>query len=291
MTDIQLENTTKLPDASPLHEINQHFHAQLEILRASMRKKLDEGSVPVVVRLDSRLVLALGNKRTVLNINETYFHQLKALTHLPILLFLAARNNIDTAAISTEVQEALSELQNGIHLPSSTLSIIQKAVTSLVDSSQWPALEFSAVRQYNDALQPAFQALIALAAKDEVEETLTALRQIEALVDDEKRWKQTFYVVCAGHQPRYKHLAKLLFGRWIFELTASSSEVEHRLLYGESLESVEAARELVVTRLVNSEIGDAFLKSPLAMNQDVLGEAGEIAVNNAFSAGTKSPHG
>jgi hypothetical protein len=169
------------------------------------------------------------------------------------------------------------------------LSIIEKAVTSLVNTSQWPVLEFSAVRHYNDALQPAFQALIALAARDEVEQTLTALRQLEATVDDDKRWKQTFYVICGGHQPRYKNLAKRLFRRWIFELTESSSEVEQRLLYGESLESVEAARELVVTRLVNREIGDAFLQSPLAMNQDVLGEAGEMAVNNAFSKAAESP--
>lgn len=290
MTGIQMDDTAALPDTNPLHEINQHFHAQLEVLRVSMRKELDEGRIPVVVRLDSRLVLAVGNKRTIHNINDTYFHQLKAVAHIPILLFLAARNNIDTATITTEVQEALSELQNGIHLPSSILSIIQDAATSLINTSQWPTLEFSAVRNYNNALQPAFQTLIALAAKDEVEKTLGALRQLEAAIDDEQRWKQTFYVVCEGHQPRYKHLATRLFRRWIYELTESSSEVEQRLLYGESLESVEAARELVVTRLVNSEIGDAFLKSPLAMNQDVLGEAGEIAVNNAFSTAVESPH-
>lgn len=290
MTNIQLEDTTKRPDAYPLHDINQHFHDQLEELRTSMRKKLDDGNIPVVVRLDSRLILALGDKRTILNVNDTYFHQLKAVAHLPIMLFLAARNNGDTAAISTEVQEALSQLQNGDCLPPSTLSIMQDAVTSLTDDSQWPILEFSAVRQYNEALQPAFQALITQAAKDEVEQTLKALHTLEALVDDDKRWKQTFYVICAGHQPRYKQLAKVLFRRWVFEATASSTEVEQRVLYGESLESVAAALELVATRLVNSDIGDAFLKSPLAMNQDVLGEAGEIAVNNAFSTEAQAIH-
>jgi|AZIJ01.1.fsa_nt_gi hypothetical protein len=290
MTNIQLEDTTKRPDAYPLYDINQHFHDQLEELRTSMRKKLDDGNIPVVVRLDSRLILALGDKRTILNVNDTYFHQLKAVAHLPIMLFLAARNNGDTAAISTEVQEALSQLQNGDCLPPSTLSIMQEAVTSLTDDSQWPILEFSAVRQYNEALQPAFQALITQAAKDEVEQTLKALHTLEALVDDDKRWKQTFYVICAGHQPRYKQLAKVLFRRWVFEATASSTEVEQRVLYGESLESVAAALELVATRLVNSDIGDAFLKSPLAMNQDVLGEAGEIAVNNAFSTEAQAIH-
>lgn len=255
-----------------------------------MRQKLDEASIPVVVRLDSRLVLALGNKRTVLTINESYFHQLKAVAHIPILLFLAARNNADITAITTEVQHALSELQSAVQLPASILSIIDEAVTSLINTSQWPILEFSAVRHYNDALQPAFQPLIALAARDEVEQTLKGLQRFGAEVDDEQRWKQTFYVVCAGHQPRYKQLAKLVFRRWILELTESSDEVEQRVLYGESLESVEAARELVVTRLVNREIGDAFLKSPLAMNQDVLGEAGEIAVESVFSAEALSPH-
>ena len=82
----------------------------------------------------------------------------------------------------------------------------------------------------------------------------------------------------------------MLFRRWVFEATASSTEVEQRVLYGESLESVAAALELVATRLVNSDIGDAFLKSPLAMNQDVLGEAGEIAVNNAFSTEAQAIH-
>lgn len=260
------------------------------MLADSMRERLDDGRVPVVVRLDSRVILALGRKRTVLEINQFHYHQLKALAHIPLLLFLASYNDVDVHGTRTEVEEAMAELRRDPHLPAPILSVIQAAVTSLFESPQWPSLGYSAVRQYNEALQPAFQALIALAARDEAQHTLKALQQLEAAVDDEQLWKQTFYVVCGGHQPRYKQLAKLVCQRWVWRKTESSAEVEQRVLYGESLESVESARELVATRLVDSVVGDAFLNSPLSMNQDVLGEAGKIAIDEAFSAEAEAPH-
>ena len=186
--------------------------------------------------------------------------------------------------IRAAVVDTLLELQSDENLPDTILATIQEAASRLFESPHWPALEFSAVRQFNEELQPAFQSLIALAARDEAAQTLSALHRLKSTVCNESLWKQTFYVVCAGHQPRYKQLCKLLLRRWVFEQTQSSTEVEQRVIYGEALESVNAARELVVNRLVNGLIGDAFLHSPLSMNQDVLGEAGEMAVESAFRA-------
>lgn len=286
MTDIKLADDAERPQSAPLSELNQLFHTQLDALAGSMREQLDSGSIPVIVRLDSRLVLALGASRTVFEINAHLYHQLKVLAHIPLALLLAAHNGEDVQAIQSKVEQAVTELKKDVTLPSSVLSVIEQAVAGLTGSRQWPALGFGAVRQFNSALQPAFQTLIALAARDEAEQTLRGLRQFQLAVNDEQSWKRSFYVVCAGHQPRYKQMAKLVFQRWVLEQTESSAEVEHRVVYGESLESVEAARTLVVTRLTNGFIGDAFLNSPLSMNQDVLGEAGELAVEELFRVST-----
>ncbi|MGC1508926.1 hypothetical protein [Ketobacter sp.] len=282
MNDITMEDTSARPINGPLNSLNKQFHDQLLIVTGSTRQRLDNGSIPVVVRLDSRIVLAKGRSRSVFTINDTYYHQLKALAHIPLFLFLSALNGNTSEREKNQVMTALSDIRTDENFTAADLSPIQDAVQTLVNSSEWPLMEYVAVRKFNRTLQPAFQSLIALAAKDEAEQTLKALHDIDNKLDDPYLSQQCFYVVCAGHQPRYKLLGKQMFERWIFEKTKSHEEVERRVLYGESLESVDAARELVVTRLVNELIGEAFLNSPLSMNQDVLGQAGELAVEAVF---------
>ena len=284
VVEMELKETTCLPEGQLLGVLNQRFHDQLKILRDSFREQLKDATIPVVVRIDSRLILALGESVTVLHINESLYHQLKALSHIPLLLFLAFHNDSDRDTTTSDIKRALTDLGNDRRLPSSVLSIIEQAIPLLIDSTKGPSLGFSAVRQFNKALQPAFQKLTCFAAQDEANQTRYGLEQLKLVVANELTWGKTFYVVCAGHQPRYKQLAKLIFRRWVYEETASPTEVEHRVLYGESLETVNAARDLVVNRLTNSLIGDAFLDSPLSMNQDVLGEAGKLAVERAFGS-------
>lgn len=84
------------------------------------------------------------------------------------------------------------------------------------------------------------------------------------------------FVICAGHQPRYRELTKQYF-RALITMRWPSADVEARLTYAESQDEVAAIR-LVAARRVDRRLGQRIWKEPERMERDVLGDAAAAAL-------------
>jgi hypothetical protein len=143
-------------------------------------------------------------------------------------------------------------------------------------------LGHQAVHAFSRSLGPLFDRLVTEATEEEVAALGSVMRRIEDELG-EARWAQTFLVVCAGHQPRYKQLTKLFFERWLNARPGATADTRHRVLYAEARNSVDEALDLLATRIVNGRLAEVFLNSPLSMDQDVLGDAGIAELNRFFA--------
>ncbi|MGZ8935677.1 MAG: hypothetical protein ACXW04_12340, partial [Methylobacter sp.] len=158
------------------------------------------------------------------------------------------------------------------------------AVEQLADSvaADGDVLAHEAVRKFAHQLKPIFHSLVADAALDEATQLMTAMASIKLRVSDAQQWSQAFFVICAGHQPRYKQITKRFFERWLLEETHSDLEAVHRVIYAESCQTLGEALQLVSTRIVSANLGEIFFHSPLSLDEDVLGDAGLAAIDRLF---------
>lgn len=144
-------------------------------------------------------------------------------------------------------------------------------------------LAYQAVKAFGKSLAAPLARLMDRAARDEVCNIMEVLEKLDA--EEEIIWAETFLVVCDGAQPRYKNLSKMLFRRWIESRSEQLLDVSHHVLYSDVCQSYADVVDLLSRHLAGSVIGDVFLQNPLSLNQDVLGNAAQRAIEHYFSGG------
>ena len=87
-------------------------------------------------------------------------------------------------------------------------------------------------------------------------------------------------VVCAGHAPRYKESTRTYFCRLLGETHGLGAKGEERVVYAEGAETEEEALRLGAEHLLNRELGRFFMKSSVALQEDVLGDATEAILDD-----------
>ncbi len=279
-----LRDTAIRPQGSWLGGVNERFHEQLEALAKEKRQEIASGKIPLVIRMDDRLVLRAGSKDCVTEITAEAYHQLKALAHLPVALFLQLKTDNDPATVFREYLAPLNELVGQTRELHIAADVVRRAADELLTAveNNHKQVDESAASAFNEALTPAFQMLVAAAASSEAAELLAAVQRYRDQVADADRWSRTYYVVCAGMQPRYKQLSRQLFERWVSWETNGDKVARHRVVYAEGVDSVDDAAERVVTRLVSGDVAATFLHSPLSLDEDVLGDAATQALDTLF---------
>ncbi|WP_394752560.1 hypothetical protein [Crenothrix sp.] len=282
---LELQDTADKPTSSPLGQLNQLFHQEYQHWQNLAQQKIATGEIPVAIRLDDRLVLVLANQEHVYQINTDRYHELKALSHIPLAIyFIVARSPSDLHSLSA-IKEQLAALSDILDALNVYTDPIRCALDELAESVSVNSgvLAYDAVKDFARHLKPNFQKLLAEAADDEITQLMAAMSAIKLIVGDTEQCAEMFLVICGGHQPRYKQISKQFFERWLRQETNSDTETTHRVIYAESCKTLDEAIKLVSTRIVSANLGEVFLHSPLSLDEDVLGNAGIAAMDRLLN--------
>jgi hypothetical protein len=87
------------------------------------------------------------------------------------------------------------------------------------------------------------------------------------------------FVVCAGHQPRYRQLTRQYFAKLVGEPHDSTGPEEVRVVYAENRTEDEAI-ELLAAMQVDRQLAARIWGESSRMQKDVLGEAAEDALHD-----------
>ncbi|MEE4185610.1 MAG: hypothetical protein V2J12_07580 [Gammaproteobacteria bacterium] len=277
MTQLSLaaRETAARPSSSTLGMLNRRFHERLAEARSDELARIHDGEVPVVLRIDDRLLVAVGSSVTIAAINGAEYHILKALAHLPVLAHLesVSRQNPASAGLTVDLEHYDQFLRDRSISVSQFRYLTDKlAQRSLTNDEH---MDLAAIQK----------CLISLAAENEVANLVDALLQVKTKLIEGSMWQRTHFVIYGGNQPRYKHLSKNFFKRLLTEQTKSEGAAIHRVIYSETCDTLDAAKDLVADRLVNGRLANVFMDSPLSLDADVLGDAGLEAIDRCFADG------
>ncbi len=279
----RLRETRVRPAQPALGEFNRLFH-DLYTARADDRlRELESGDTPVVVRMDDRLILQWQGRDLEYEITGEPYHELKAASHIPAVVFLAltdTERSTDRLAALEAGLDGLPAFDQG----ADAIAGITRALLEQVRSSR-PSDVHEALSGYRSAVRSALQTMAREAAGMEIEALDRAMRDIEARLEC-NRLQQTYFVVCAGHQPRYKQLSKMYFRHWLVDAGWPESRVAHHIVYAEGKASLKEALELVRTRIIDGQLAAALFGDLASLDEDVLGDAALEQLARRFGRAT-----
>lgn len=273
-------DTADRPGQPVLATLNRLFHDAYSARSERVWQQLKAGEPPVVVRIDDRLILHSDEEPTEYEITGERYHELKAACHVPAAVHLVLAEPGPPAQRAALLAAGLNDLDGagaGIEaMLSSTRALLEQVRTS----DREPDLR-EALAGYRIAARRAMEMLAREAADMEVEALDQAMRAIEARLG-RQRLQKAYFVICAGHQPRYKELSKMYFRRWLLEAGWPASRVAHHTVYAEGKQSLSEALELVRTRIVDGRLSAALFDDLTSLDEDVLGNAGIEQLERRF---------
>lgn len=275
-------DTSDRPSHSVLQELNRLFHDVYSARGEGVWQQLRSGETPVIVRTGDYLILHSNCEATEYEVTGERYHELKAAGHVPAtvdLLLAGAALPADRAALLAAGLDELQGLGEGVDaIVSSTCALLNR----IPDLGREPDLR-DALADYRRAARRALQTLACEAAEIEIEALDRAMRDIEARLTG-NRLQESYFVICGGHQPRYKELSKMYFRRWLEAAGWSDARIEHRVLYAEGKESLDEALQLVRTRIVDGRLSAALFGDLTSLDEDVLGDAGIEQLERRFGS-------
>lgn len=268
--------------------IPQLFGQYYATRKAELRGRLLAGEVPVIVRVGPELIFLHDRRRHREQVTGEEYDRLKHMCHVPLALYLRLAELVDEPMTARDVRELqrIAEWLDALEPQDDPGRAIVHCVRSVVGR----ALEARHVtadvlqqlaRDPSDAIEACIDraAMVELSAVHEIVERWTA-------TFDDEHWAQLRVVVCANHQARYKQATKRYFQRRLGEPQREGAAGEHHVTYAENAATLDEALDLLATQMLDTELGTAFRNSPLALQQDVLGDAAERALDVILGSGS-----
>lgn len=269
--DDRVRDTSVRPERSVLGGVNGLFHDLYTAREQRVIEQLESGEVPVVVRMDDRLILLSGDEAAEYVITGERYHELKAASHIPAAAHLALAG--PSAEYATRLMGELDAFANKIGDGAGAIVSATRALLEQLRTSDGNVDLNKLLVDYSIATRSAIEELACAAASEEIQALDGAMREIEARLG-RKRLNATYFVICGGHQPRYKELSKMYFKYRLVNAGWSQSLVAHHVVYAEGKESIDEALELVRKRVVDGWISTALFGDLVSLDEDVLGDAG-----------------
>lgn len=279
---VDSRDTSCEPSDSPLGHLNTMLHNCLQDFTGRARERVASGKVTVILRMDDRLLFSSGEHLRCHKVNGHRYHRLKALAHIPALAHLLHANRGNDPQPGQWISQSLDECAQWLDEQGLKQAAIRTAIDALIVNG--PSLANSGLTEDQQALSVINefqQRCVRAAATDEVDALLSIMRRYRNQLD-EQVWQATHFVVCGGHQPRYKQLSKNFFMRFLQKHGSTEDQARHRVIYSETCTSLDDARQLVAERLVNGHLAKVFLNSSTSLDKDVLGDAGLAAMDAAL---------
>lgn len=243
------------------------------------RIRLLKRSGPIVLSMGDQLILLDGESRQSATVIPPLFHQLKAVSHVPLALFsvldvaanrrLSKEERDDLLSVSATARQVLPLL---CHCDYSQ-DQLERQITLLRESLEF--LNRTLTRDQVDAKEvTAFARGVSERLLQNAEDA--ARLKIDAYDRQLKQWWATFskaereqlvFVVVGASTPRTGNLAIQFFARVI------GVEGEGpRVIYAESLFDAEQALNLAGTHLIDERVAQGFFDEPRRMHRDLFAD-------------------
>jgi len=270
------EGRTDPPVTDPLLTINKQFRKTYSESRAA---KLASSGTVIIVE-GEKLVLLHGKEREEAEIDLTKYHQLKAMAHVPLTVYLLLEAN-DAGMISEERLAELRRLRELIPAVRGTLAergfsaeqlerqrnLLAASLAAVEDALQRQRCSEKERTAFSRKTAPALLANVADAARVQIDgyhaQVSTWRRKRSAA-----EWGKLRVIVMGSQMPRKDNLAVQYFAHLLGEAGEG-----RRIIYAEALFDEKRALNLFGTHLLDRDIAVSFFDDPARMNRDLLGDA------------------
>ncbi len=267
---------TQEPVPDPLLALNESFREAY----ARCRQQLIERSGPVILVEGDDLVLIRDGKRTQVRVIPELFHTLKAVSHVPLAIYVILTPLVDAPlgkdlrdllqSYRTRVVNAAATLKNR-GLPDSILKrqeeIIKDSLAFLDSVVQVNKVSKVDLERFTRVQGPKLLANATDAAQAELDALDKHVKLWRAGLP-EADWKKLHIVVMGSALPRAGNLAIQYFAQVL-----SESGEGKRIIYAEALFDEKRALNLLGTHLIDTDIGVAFFDDATRMHRDLLADA------------------
>jgi len=261
---------------SPSTPLNDWFTGRYAIARQAPPARLTEAPDPLFIRTGPELVCWHRGRRRSAVLMTGRYDRAKAISHTPAAIHLALRGRVGVSLTEHELA-MLRELDDSVRAdrqpangPEETmLAVCHDFLERTLAAGTVGAEAMSA---FADATLEPMGELIRIGTRAYLEALHDTVRRWTAGWD-EGTWGRLLVVICAGHAPRYKESTRTYFTRLLGESHGLGAKGEERVVYAEAAESEEEAILLGAEHLLNRELGRVFMKSSVALQEDVLGDA------------------
>jgi hypothetical protein len=245
---------------------------------ARTRKEQVAATDPILLEAAGRLMLVHNGKRTEVDYMPKQYHELKAVSHIPLALhvMLLGKSDLDDdqlaalAAYRAKVVAAEKTLKERGFEP----ALLEKLEKMIADSVAFldrvykdRKVAAEALTAFSREMGKQQEPLITTAAQVQLDALDGQVKKFrKELTDDE--WKRLKVVVVGSAMPRKEHLAVQYFAR----LLGVPGEGP-RIIYAEGLWDDDKALALLGTHVLDGQIGAAFFNDDRRMMRDLLGDA------------------
>ncbi len=254
---------SELGGADALADANQQFHT------AYQRSLDSQPTGPVLILLNSELILRNGAARQSFPLEGAEFTGAKIAAHLTVATFLLANDR-------ERLQATLRRIDGMLDARERADTPLRQEMKRLLEASrsfgrralQRGHVDDSERNAYAASTRRGLLQLTDLATEAELKALHAATDTALAALSERDR--AALEVVVAGnHQARTRSLGMQYFARRLSEREGE----ERRVAYGENIETEAEALELVATRRLDRELAAAFFGDAKRMQRDLLADA------------------
>jgi hypothetical protein len=259
-----------------LDSLNGEFRAQYKL---ALTESLEQAG-PLILEEGDDLILVRNGERTRVLIKPVEYHELKAVAHIPLAIFLMLSFAPDSI-LSIPRIESLQHYRDLMvaarsSLPSRHLTPEQLSRQQKIFSASFELLDGviakgevnrPALESFTRQVAPLLMANVADATAAEMRELYKTVLAWQRQLSPAE-WARLHMVMIGPHMPREQEASIQFFERLFHEPIEG-----RRIIYAESLWKEQDALNLLATHVVDEAAGEAFFGDPMRMHRDLLADA------------------
>lgn len=288
------------PRKGTLSVLNNQFHADYNKLVQKTISYLGDSTHPIIVFKGDSLLLTYRNIRKPVRVIPEQYHQLKAISHVPLTIFtmvstwpegkLSDTNTLRLQSYKSTIQTLDKEL-NAYSFSSSLLSrqhdILVKTLRFIELLQQEGSYEESDRNRFASSIHQVLLEDADEAARLELTELHQAVQDWLNTVDS-SYIKNLYVVIGSSHQARYRQVAVQYFEKILNEKTSVTALFENKLVYAESVFDEAGCLSTLARHIIDQEIAQQFFGNKYRMQRDLMSDAATKYIKELFpEAGKK----
>jgi hypothetical protein len=259
-----------------LDTLNNEFREQY---RQALAATLAQGG-PVILEEGDNLILVHKGGRVRVLVKPVEYHELKAVAHIPLALFVMLSFPQETRLSGDRLQrlqhyrELMAIAYEGLSGRRFTADQLQRQKKVFSTSFQFLDGVLAEGQVTPPALENFARQVAPLLLANVADATAVEMRSLYATAASWKKqltpaeWNALHVVMIGPHMPRDQECSIQFFERLFHE-----PEEGKRIIYAEALWNENDALNLLATHVVDEAAGAAFFADPMRMHRDLLADA------------------